>query len=726
MSRKKLGGLRIGVGIGLFLAFQYASSLWNLASRTGGMDSKFSQVAVDDYRGFLIHQNLWVLVGYALVGLTAWLILVPMLSALASRWAEHRAWKLAGASVLACALLHGYFMFRLVDTRPYFTSDAAFGSWYYAILDLPPKSWRSTIHLVLFKLPIWMTLAGVVVWWWRCFGKHGRSLMAGCAGVILAGFAWSGWSDSAGGSRAPMAVQKGRQMNVLIIGSDSLRGDKLGYAGYRPARTDGPAAAGVSPNIDRWSKEASVFELCRTPLGSTFESGISVMTSTYPHTHGIQQMFPTLEELDEMRHRTVPIAELAAGKGFDTASVGDWCAGFFELTPLGFEKISVSSFDNFQIYMSQVVLMAHFIVPLYFDNELGYRLFPQIRSFAQFVTPEVVTRRVERMLEEQATKDEPFFWNVFYSCNHLPYRSAEPYNHLFSDPEYKGPNASGVDFDIDGFIGGTVLEDKWSALPLEEAEQIRALYDGCTRQFDDCFQRLLDALDKHGLRDDTIVVLTADHGDDLYEKGVTLGHGLSFRGADSSYHIPLVIQVPGQEPQRFEESVRIIDIAPTLADLLGIDKPESWEGQSLVPWLRDSAKAAALPFYGETQFPFIQFRVDGVERPEFPPMDGLTTIDPDFNHQFVMRPEFRGPVIESKQRCLRTADWKLVCTPTAEGTRHYQLFHTASDPDSLRDLASVRPDVVEPMRIALERWMDEKEETLIDGIFPGGEPEFTP
>lgn len=725
MSRKKLGGLRIGVGIGLFLAFQYASSLWQLASRTGGMDSKFSQVAVDDYRGFLISQNLFVLMAYVIVGLVAWVVLVPLLSSLASRWSTHRPWKTVGVSVIACAFLHGYFMFRLVDTRPYFTSDAAFGSWYYAILDLPPESWRPAIHLLLFKLPIWAGLLVVVWWWWRYFGRRGRSITGALAGLVLLGATWVGVSDFLGQSEGTGDSGSERPMNVIIIGSDSLRGDKLGYAGYRPERSDGAAAEGVSPNIDRWSEDASVFEICRTPLGSTFESGISVMTSTYPHTHGIQQMFPTLGELDEMRERTIPIAELASANGFDTASVGDWCAGFFELTPLGFEKVSVSSFDNFQIYMSQVVLMAHFIVPLYFDNELGYRLFPQIRSFAQFVTPEVVTRRVERMLEKQAGSEEPFFWNVFYSCNHLPYRSSEPYNRLFSDPDYKGPNATGVDFDIDGFIGGTVLEDKWSALPLEEAEQIRALYDGCTRQFDDCFQRLLDALDRHGLRENTIIVLTADHGDDLYEEGVTLGHGLSFQGADASYHVPLVIQVPGHRPQRFEEPVRIIDIAPTLADLLKIDKPDGWEGQSLEPWLRNEGKAVALPFYGETQFPFIQFRVEGIERPKLPPMDGLTMIDPDFNHQFVMRPEFRIPVVEAKQRCLRTADWKLVCTPTAEGTRHYQLFHTASDPDSLTDLASARPDVVEPMRVALERWIDEKRETLIDGIFPDGEPELS-
>ena len=684
------------------------------------MDSKFSQVAVDDYRGFLISQNLLVLVAYFIIGVVGWLVLVPVLSRLAAKWSTASPWKLIALTVVACAVMHGYFMFRLVDSRPYFTSDAAFGTWYYAVLELPAESWKPFIHLALFKIPVWITVVGVVVWWWRQSGRFGRIVLSTVALVVMGTLGMRSIGVSSGGEAAGAGT--GEAMNVIVIGSDSLRGDKLGYAGYRPARSDGDAADGVSPHIDQWAEGAAVFEVCRTPIGSTLESGISAMTSTYPHTHGIRQMFPTREEVEEMQQRTTPLAEVLANEGYQTAAVGDWCAGFFELTPLGFEKVSVSSFDSFQIYMSQVVFMAHFVVPMYFDNELGYRLFPQIQSFAQFVTPEVVTRRVENMIEEQASREEPFFWNVFYSCNHLPYRAAEPYNRLFSDPGYKGPNATGVDFDIDAFIGGTDLEDKWAALPAEEARQIRALYDGCTRQFDDCFQRILDALEKHGLRDRTIIVLTADHGDDLYEEGVTLGHGLSFQGGDASYHVPLAIEVPGQGAPRFTESVRTIDLAPTIAELLEIPAHESWEGESLKPWLDDPAQATPLPFYAETQFPFIQFRVDGVKRPKLPPMDGLTMIDADFNHQFVIRPEFRKPLVDAKQRCLRTRDWKLVCTPTAEGERHYQLFHTKSDPASTEDLVAARQDVLAPMQSALERWMDEGEEILIGEIFPGGEP----
>jgi hypothetical protein len=113
-------------------------------------------------------------------------------------------------------------------------------------------------------------------------------------------------------------------------------------------------------------------------------------------------MYPNQETVKAAEKRIVPLAGLLRERGYDTAAIGDWCAGYYEIMPLGFEHISVSSFDNFKIYMSQAVVMAHFVVPLYFDNALGYRIFPQLQSFAQFVTPKVVTERVEKRLESAA------------------------------------------------------------------------------------------------------------------------------------------------------------------------------------------------------------------------------------------------------------------------------------------------------------------------------------
>jgi hypothetical protein len=126
-------------------------------------------------------------------------------------------------------------------------------------------------------------------------------------------------------------------------------------------------------------------------------------------------------------------------------------------------------------------------------------------------------------------------------------------------------------------------------------------------------------------------------------------------------------------------------------------------------------------FYGETGFPFIQFRVKGIERPKLPPMDRMTGIDDSFNYQFVLKKEYEQPLVDAKQRCLVTEKWKLICTPTIEGKRHFGLFQRDGETFGNDDVAEDNPKVVEPMRKALERWMDERTETSLAEIFPEGE-----
>jgi arylsulfatase A-like enzyme len=711
--------LPVLTGVSGFFAYQYGSALWRLAYQSQGMETKFSALARDQYLGFLVGQNLQMILAYAILAVAGAFLLQPFVA----WWTASSKFRSFGVIALRglvmAALVQAYCTLRLVDTRPYFLNEASFGNWYFRTLDVIPEVAKPGAFWALFTLLPLLVLATAMLWQIHRLGRRGWWLTG--TGVLLAGsgMALATWRPAgpAGG------ISKTRQPNILILASDSLRGDKLGCAGYRPARTEGAAGAGVSPTIDALAARSVRFERCYAPIASTMESGISLMASQYPQTHGVRQMYPDRKTVEATTQRVVPMARILRDQGYETAAIGDWCAGYYEVVPLGFEDISVSTFDNFKIYMSQAVVMAHFVVPLYFDNAFGYRIFPQLKSFAQFVTPEVVTARVEERLAVAAKTQRPFFWHVFYSCNHLPYRSQEPYCSLFSDPAYRGRNKTGVDFDINSFIGGTDLESKWQALPAPEVAQIRALYDGCTRQFDDCVGRVLAALKRNGLEDNTILIITADHGDDLYEPGVTLGHGLTFNGGGQANLVPMIMHFPGIAPRVIPETVRMIDVMPTLADWIGVAKPTAWEGLSFAAWLKGTETPVPRPFYGETGFPFIQFKVPGIERPQLPPMDELTGIDKSFNYQFVLKEEYRERLVRAKQRCLRTRDWKLICTPTVEGTRHFGLFHLSTDPHGEHDLAGTRPAVLAPMQAALERWIDEHLETPITAIFPSGEPQ---
>lgn len=713
--RRRTGfGIALG-GAGIFCLFQYGHALARLGESSGAMENKFSALAQDKYMGFLIWQNVQVLVAYAILSVVFALVLQPFVSLICGRLGIGKTrWRLL-LVVAGAFLIHGYFVLRLVETRPYFLGDAKFGYWYYEVLNAVPEAAKPAVFFSLFKALPGLVVAFVAWWHWTHLSRRGRIAAPVALAILAVSILWkSGFPIN---SAKAAETGKGRAPNVIIIGSDSLRGDRLGCSGYRPRRTDGLAAAGVSPRIDELAARSANFTECYTPIASTLESGTSLMASQHPHTHGLRQMYPDEETVNAAKARIEPLPAILAEKGYDTAAFGDWCAGYYEPMPMGFGHVAVSSFDNFKIYMSQAVVMAHFVIPLYFDHPAGYAIFPQLGSFANFVTPAVVTGRVKSRLSAVAESGTPFFWHVFYSCNHLPYRSPEPYSSMFADPDYKGPNKSGVDFDIDEFIGGTDLENKWKALPENEIIQIRNLYDGCTRQFDDNVGEILDALEANGLDRNTIVLITSDHGDNIYEEGVTLGHGLTFNGGMRGNHVPLVFHVPGAEALKIPAQVSIIDIAPTIADLLGAEKPASWEGKSFAKWLDGSEQPRSRAFYGETGFPFVQFRVPGIERPHLPPMDGMTFIDNSFNFQFVLKKEWEQPLVAAKQRCLMTDDWKLICTPAADGSRHFALFSRTPDSYSEVDVAEENPEILAKMKAALEKWMDEKVETPVEGIF---------
>lgn len=700
-------------GLFLFLLYHYGSGILRLTNQSGGMDNKFSALAREKHLWFLLGQNLYVGVAYLLVGLIAAVVLYPAWM-IGERKCLRRGWWSALRAFCLAALVHGYFVLRLSATRPYFLSEAEFGHWYYHLCDWLPH-WMKGI--IFQGMPL-LGLGIAVVWYWRRWHHRPKWRITALSMAILSMGSWF-WPAQ---TKLHPAASSLTTRNVLIIGSDSLRGDRLGCSGYRPQRSDGAAAAGVSPAIDALAARSQVFTKCFTPIASTLESNTSFNSSLYPHSHGFRHMYPSHDQVSSTTKTVRPIAGEFQRFGYHTAAIGDWCAGFYEMISLGYQEVKASSFDSFKIYMSQAVIMAHFIVPLYFDHPLGYRIFPEIESFAQFVTPDVVTKRVEQQLAESASTGQPFFTHVFYSCNHLPYRSVEPYNSMFSDPSYQGKNKNSVDFDIDAFIGGTDLENKWNKLSPEDARQISALYDGCTRQFDDCVSRILKALEIHGLAHNTIVVITSDHGDDLYEPGATLGHGLSFHGGDQTNHIPLIIHVPGIPPHTYSQVVRSIDIAPSLMEMLEKPIPENWQGKSFTPWLHDISRAKSRPFYAETGFPFIQFSVEDVQRPPLPPMDELTSIDEAYEYHFVLKPEYEKRLVDAKERMLRTENWKLIMTPRADGGRHFRLFHIAKDKHCERNVAKQYPETLDAMKKALERWVDEKIESSIEEIFPSGEP----
>ena len=713
LSRLQILKLVVMTVLGTLVAW-YLSAVLSFAGNTYGFNNRFTEVAIKLHWWYLIWSNVVVLKGYLLVAIGYALLIYPLVL-LWSRVRPFGRWGVVWRAALFAGILYGFFIVRLMLEKPYFGDYRYLEGWYYAVGAWFGKGVQEAVHGFIVNVFPSLAVVVAVVFYAselrRYFGRAAKPLLFSAMSVVamLGVFAVSGYGVGREAAAKVDLLNKPKPKNILIIASDSLRADHLSCNGYHRK---------TSPSIDKLAEDGINFQKCMTPIASTLESVTSMFSSQYPHTHGIHHMFPSRAMVDKANKEAPSLAATLRNHGYDTAVIGDWCACGFNELPMGFEDITVSDFDNFRVYMSEVVYLHHQILPLFFDNRVGHMLFPKLRSFANYMTPDVVTDQVIDRLKKRAVDEKPFLMFAFYSCTHLPYKTPRQYAELWGDPKYNGPHDHELALNVDEFIGGTDINEKWSKFPPKEVQRINDLYDGCVRMFDDCVGRVVATMKEEGLMDDTVILVTGDHGDDLFEPNVTFGHGLTFNGGDQSNNVPAVMHVPGLEKPgtKIDRIVRTIDYAPTMCELVGVPADKRFEGRSLVPYINGASKDESLAFYGETSYLFFRRKIPGEKPLHIPPMDETTFIDPDFDFHFVLKDKFQDAVLQTKERALRTERFKFVRTP-GEGAPIHRLFDLNSDPYCERDVKDQFPDVTERMRLALEKWTNEKKESSIRDIF---------
>jgi arylsulfatase A-like enzyme len=298
---------------------------------------------------------------------------------------------------------------------------------------------------------------------------------------------------------------------------------------------------------------------------------------------------------------------------------------------------------------------------------------------------------------------------VFFSTAHFPYAAPAPYYAKYTDPAYRGR------FKYHKPVG--LGEDA----PPDAADiaQIRGLYDGSVKAVDDAVARILRSLDSEGLAGDTIVVVTADHGETLYDNGHGLGHGDHLFG-DEGTHVPLVVYDPRlasaqRHGVRVPAVVRDVDIAPTLYELAGVDPPTDLDGLSLRAYLSASAPApapapapASAPrlAFAETELWFTE-EIPGLAadlRMPYPGILALTEIDARHHAEIVMRGDMQAITRMARHRMVRDERWKLVYVPTRKGVK-YMLFDTVADPAEVSDVGASHPEELARLKTELWAWM---------------------
>jgi arylsulfatase A-like enzyme/Flp pilus assembly protein TadD len=316
---------------------------------------------------------------------------------------------------------------------------------------------------------------------------------------------------------APVPITRDGKLNVLLITLDTTRADRIGAYGYAKAKT---------PNLDSIARNGVRFANAYAQVPLTLPSHSSIMTGTYPLTHGVHNNGAYV-----LPAGVATLAKILKDRDLKTAA---FVASFSVDSRFGLDK----GFD------------------VYDDNFQEGTPFKAVNA----------ERKAEQVLGVfgpwfDKIKDDQFFCWLHFFDPHLPYSPPSPYREQFADRPYDGEVAY-----MDYIIGQVM-------------------------------RKLMD----RNLLGRTLIVVAGDHGESFGEKGES-GHGVFLY--DNVLRVPLMFYAENHLPPRkvVESRVRLIDIMPTVLDLMNLPKPDAVQGRSLLPYVQRKEKAD-LDAYIETTYP---------------------------------------------------------------------------------------------------------------------------
>ncbi len=316
-------------------------------------------------------------------------------------------------------------------------------------------------------------------------------------------------------------------MNIILISLDTLRADHLSCYGYH---------RNTSPNLDEFTKDCVLFENVFAHSSWTLPSHLSMLFSLNGASH---QVYHNTQKIDN----SIPsLASYLRDNGYVTYG---FTGGGYVSSIYGFAK----GFD-------------------WYDEPVGGRNAP------------LADDEAERLYEYTSdwinkNKDKQFFLFLHTFQIHGPYQCPEPWIETYLDENAKW---KGIGLRL-------LLEEKGQDFPFtpEERENIKALYDGEIKYTDETLIKpLLEFLKKNNLYDNTLLIITSDHGEEFYEHGGWLHSRTLY---NELIRVPLFIKFPSSQYKgmQIKPNARLIDIMPTILGACSIDYPgDSLEGKSLM------------------------------------------------------------------------------------------------------------------------------------------------
>ncbi len=447
------------------------------------------------------------------------------------------------------------------------------------------------------------------------------------------------------------------RMNILFLMTDQHRVDTLGCYGGHPART---------PVLDGLAARGTVFEAAYTPSAICTPARTSLLTGAYPFEHGMVGNFEwssgTRQDLDP---GTRTFASDLRQAGYAVGHVGKWHVGK-ENGPaeLGLDGEHIRGALNDYTYPGYLRWLAerghgaprlrdaiHTRLP---DGSQGHlvagRLDQPTEATFEAYLADLAIEKIAAYAAGGRDGSRPFHLSCHFFGPHLPYLLPDEWFDLNDPAEITLPASMAETFAGKPLVQRT-YSAYWGADSFDEQtwRRLHAVYRGYVALIDHQIGRILDALAEHGLTGSTMVCFTADHGE------FTGAHRLNDKGPamyEDIYRIPALLAVPGQQGERTDELVSLLDFHATILDAAGLDTGHS-RGRSLL---------------GE------QWR----------------------GREHVVA-EFHGHHFAYAQRMIRDRRYKLVVNP--EGLD--ELYDTCTDPHELHNVIDVPGYAAEEHRLRL-------------------------
>lgn len=427
--------------------------------------------------------------------------------------------------------------------------------------------------------------------------------------------------------------------NVLFVTIDSLRYD-------RSLASD--LASERAPTLSALAESGYSFTEAFANGPNTPSSFPTILTGTYPLMYGGYRY------LDEQRPF---LSETLRDAGIRTV-------GYHSNPHLGPEKNynhGFGTFNNGAEGGDDARTIKNFVdehVPpdsrLYRILRRAWHYFTMATDTSAYAPATQITDRAIDWFETEWNGDTSYFMWLHYMDVHYPFT---PPDRFLNEIGVEPPSTRRI-----ADLNGRMQEDPESLTEQDRADLLD-LYDGEIRYMDHNLERLLSRLESQGARENTAVVVTADHGEAFGEHGRYGHHPHNY---EELVHVPLVIDIPGSDGRQIEQQISLIDVSPTLYDLYGIETPEATQGKSLIPLI-----------YGKER-----------------------------ENSVVICTASGGDMLAT-----RTPEWKCLWDRRADTV---ELYHLRDDPDEQHDVSSNNPQVVERFRNLLKDHVAEARATDTD------------